>query len=241
MYILSELGNSVIVCIALIVLGLVLIGHALIHIGIIPGGMQGPAGRTGWSGHSWLLDQFLGAPVIWALGVVLVAGTILFFVAGGLGLFGVPFLKGRWKAATIIASVLSLLLFAVTWTGILPRPSDAVFGPVISGTLFVGLLVEQLLEHTIPRDAQRDVSHQRTGLKASCMAALFSERRGISHLWPEKASALKEPLKPRQSTVHLVAHPVCAVSRLMVSLVQPGSTRKEGLGSPNLPGAEKQR
>jgi hypothetical protein len=97
--------------IALIVLGLVLIGHALIHLGIIPGGMQGAAGRTGWSRQSWLLDQFLSASIIWAIGVVLVIGTILFYVTGGLGLFGVPFLKRGWKAATIVASLLSLLLF----------------------------------------------------------------------------------------------------------------------------------
>ena len=136
---------------ALVVLGLVLIGHALIHLGIIPGGMPGPDGRTGWSGHSGLLDPFLSAPVVRAIAVALLAGTILFFVAGGLGLFGVPFLKEHWKAATIVASVLSLLLFAVTWTGLLPHPSDAVFGPVISGALLVGLLVDLLLEHTVLR------------------------------------------------------------------------------------------
>jgi Na+/proline symporter len=79
---------------------------------------------------------------------VLVAGTILFFVTGGPGLLGIPFLKRRWKAATIVASILSLLLFAVTWTGLLPHPSDAVFGPVISEALLVGLLVALLLEHT---------------------------------------------------------------------------------------------
>jgi hypothetical protein len=143
--------KHIVIRIALIVLGLVLIGHALIHLGIIPGGMQGPDGRTGWSGYSWLLGQFLGASVIWAIGVVLVAGTILFFVAGGLGLFGVPFLKERWKAASIIASVLSLLLFAVTWTGLLPHPSDAIFGPVISGALLVGLLIDLPLERTVLR------------------------------------------------------------------------------------------
>ena len=132
---------------ASIVLALVLIGHAAIHLGIIPGGMPGPDGRTGWSGHSWLLDPFLGTQVTRAIGVILVAGTILFFVTGGLGLFGVPFLKERWKAATIVASVLSLLLFAVTWNGLLPHPSDAVFGPVISGVVLLGLLIDLLLEH----------------------------------------------------------------------------------------------
>jgi hypothetical protein len=134
--------------IARIVLALFLIGHSLIHLGIIPGGMQGPGGRTGWSGTSWLLDPILGASIIRVIGVVLVAGTILFFVTGGLGLLSIPFLKRRWKAATIVASILSLLLFAVTWTGLLPYPSDAVFGPVISGALLVGLLVDLLLEHT---------------------------------------------------------------------------------------------
>lgn len=132
-----------------IMLALLLIGHALIHLGIILGGMPGPDGRTGWSGHSWLLDQFLGTPVLWVIGVILVAGTILCFVAGGLGLAGIPFLKARWKVATIVASLLSLLLFAVTWKGILPHPSDAVFGPVISGLVLFGLLVDVLLEHTI--------------------------------------------------------------------------------------------
>src|ERR1700694_4230719 len=83
----------------------------LIHLGIIPGGMQGPDGRTGWLGASWLLDHVLSTSVIWAIAVVLVAGTIVFFVAGGLGLVGIPLLKGRWKAATIVACSLSLLLF----------------------------------------------------------------------------------------------------------------------------------
>jgi hypothetical protein len=137
--------------IALVVLGLILIGHALIHLGIIPGGLQGPAGRTGWSGASWLLDHFLSVSIIWAIGVILLIGTILFFVAGGLGLLGVPILKERWKAATIVASILSLLLFAVTWTGLLPHPSDAIWGPVISGVLLVGLLIDLLLEHTLLR------------------------------------------------------------------------------------------
>jgi hypothetical protein len=146
--------------IARIVLALVILGHALIHLGIIPGGIQGPAGRTGWSGHSWLLDQFLSASVIWAIGVALVIGTILFYVTGGLGLLGVPFLKRRWKAATIVASLLSLLLFAVTWTGLLPHPSDAVFGPVFSGVLLVGLLVDLLLEHTVLRPKVRLLEHE---------------------------------------------------------------------------------
>lgn len=141
--------KHIVMRLTLVVLGLVFIGHALIHLGIIPGGIPGPDGRTGWSGHSGLLDPFLGTPVIWAIGVILVAGTLLFFVAGGLGLFGVPFLKERWRAATMVASVLSLLLFAVTWTGILPHPSDAVFEPVISGVVLIGLLVDGLLERTV--------------------------------------------------------------------------------------------
>lgn len=152
--------KQVVTRIALVVLGLVLIGHALIHLGVIPGGMQGSDGRTGWSGHSWLLDQFLSPSVIWAIGVTLVIGTILFYVIGGLGLFGVPFLKRHWKAVTIIASLLSLLLFAVIWTGILPHPSDAVFGPIISGGLLVGVFVDLLLEHTVLRPKVRLLEHE---------------------------------------------------------------------------------
>jgi hypothetical protein len=41
--------------------------------------------------------------------------------------------------------------------------------------------------------------------------------------------------------LRLVTAYVCAVSRLTVSLVQPGSTQKEVLGSPNRPEAERQR
>ena len=140
-----------VVRIASIALGIIVIGHSLIHLGIIPGGMQGPAGRTGWSGASWLLGGFLGAPAIRAIGLILVAATILFFLAGGLGLFGMPMLNRHWKTTTIVASILSLLLFAVTWTGLLPHPFDAIWGPVISGVLLAGLLVDLLLEHTVLR------------------------------------------------------------------------------------------
>src|SRR5947209_7348755 len=146
--------------IARAVLALVLIGHALIHLGIIRGGMQEPDGRTGWSGASWLLDHVLSTPVIWTIAVVLVAGTILFFVAGGLGLVGIPLLKRQWKAETIVACSLSLLLFAVTWTGLLPHPTDAVFGPVISGVVLVGLLIDLLLEHTVLRLKPKLVEHR---------------------------------------------------------------------------------
>ena len=145
---------------ALVLLGLILIGHATIHLGIIPGGMPGPDGRTGWSGHSGLLHPFLGAPVVWAIAVTLLTGTILFFVAGGLGLFGVPLLRERWKRITIVACVLSLLLFAVTWTGILPHPSAAVFGPVISGVVLIGLLADLLLEPRVLQPRLRDVPNR---------------------------------------------------------------------------------
>jgi len=132
-----------------ITLAVVLIGHSLIHLGIIPGGLPGPDGKTGWSGASWLLDRFLASPVIHAIGVLLLAATILFYVAGSLGLLGVPFLKERWKMATIAGSIASLLLFAVTWTGLLPNPMDAVWGPVISDIVLIGLLVDELVEHGI--------------------------------------------------------------------------------------------
>jgi flavodoxin len=141
------------------VFGLVLIVHGLIHLGIIPGGLHGSDGNTGWSGASWLLDRFLPASVIWAIGVVLVAGTVLLYLASGLGLLGAPPLKRRWKGAAIGASLLSLLLFAVTWTGLLPHPTDAIWGPVISSVLLVSLLAAWLLESTILRPTPKVVKH----------------------------------------------------------------------------------
>lgn len=141
----------------------VLIVHSLIHLGIIPGGLQEPDGRTGWSGASWLLDRFLDTSAIRAIGVVLITGTMLFFVIGALGLLGIPLLRGRWKAATIAASILSLLLFAVTWNGILPHPSDAFWGPIISGVLLAGLLIVSILERTIlrTRPPLKNMDHSR--------------------------------------------------------------------------------
>jgi hypothetical protein len=118
------------------------------------------ASDTAFWNTDWLLDPILGASIIRAIGVVLVAGTILFFVTVGLGLLGVFFLKRRWKAATIVASTLSLLLFAVTWTGLLPHPSNAIFGPVISGALLAGLLVDLLLEHTVLQHKPRHMPNR---------------------------------------------------------------------------------
>jgi hypothetical protein len=61
--------------------------------------------------------MLMSAPIIRAIGVVLLIVTVLCFVADALGLFGVPFLKERWEGLIITGAVLSLVLFAVTWTG----------------------------------------------------------------------------------------------------------------------------
>ena len=42
-------------------------------------------------------------------------------------------------------------------------------------------------------------------------------------------------------TLRLVTRYVCAASRLMRSLAQPGSTQREVLGAPNRPGTERRR
>ena len=41
------------------------------------------------------------------------------------------------------------------------------------------------------------------------------------------------------TTLRLVTAYVCAISRLMISLAQPGNTQKEGFRSFDLPGVEK--
>jgi hypothetical protein len=58
--------------------------------------------------------------------VILLLGTLLFIATGSLDLLSVSLRKGRWKAATLVGSTLSLLFLAVTWIGILPNPTDAI-------------------------------------------------------------------------------------------------------------------
>ena len=51
----------------------------------------------------------------------------------------------------------------------------------------------------------------------------------------------KSALRGNSLAAHPTARPVCAVRRSVVSLAQPGRTQKEVLGSPNLPGPERER
>jgi len=110
------MNNTLITLVAIL-----FIAHGLVHgaLNLVPYQSNLPFWPSWWRpepGHSWLL-QGLGASDMTNR---IVGGTIwliaaLGFVFAGLGLLGVPFLQSAWPALTVIAAVVSLLMFVLFW------------------------------------------------------------------------------------------------------------------------------
>ena len=104
-----------------IIIGLFLIAHGLVHVGLAaapdPNESESKPGAFFTAPQrSWLLPQ-LGlkpAAIRW-IGILLVVFTTLGFVLAGLGVFGVPGLAESWRTIAVVSAVLSLLLLLLFW------------------------------------------------------------------------------------------------------------------------------
>ena len=104
-----------------IIIGLFLIAHGLVHVGLAvapdPNESESKPGAFFTAPQrSWLLPQ-LGlkpAAIRW-IGILLVVFTTLGFVLAGLGVFGVPGLAELWRTIAVVSAVLSLLLLLLFW------------------------------------------------------------------------------------------------------------------------------
>lgn len=120
--------------------GSVLLCYGLVHLLIWPGAPTGtPGERYRWDGTTGVLG-WMPAPGVWTTGGILLATTVLGHACGAAGLAGVPVLR-RFRLAAIGAGAAgSLGLYAVTWPGLEPSPTDFSAGPVISGLLLTCVL-----------------------------------------------------------------------------------------------------
>ena len=104
-----------------IIIGLFLIAHGLVHVGLAvapdPNESESKPGAFFTAPQrSWLLPQLGLKPVaIRWIGILLVVFTTLGFVLAGLGVFGVPGLAELWRTIAVVSAVLSLLLLLLFW------------------------------------------------------------------------------------------------------------------------------
>jgi hypothetical protein len=90
----------------------------------------------------------------------------------------------------------------------------------------------------VPEDAFRsafDLFHSCRCAQAKRARAEMTRENSERKRYRGKMTTKKTP------TLRFIAASLCAVSRLMVSLVQPGRTQRKVLGSPHQPGAERRR
>src|SRR6266446_7530957 len=64
------------------------------------------------------------------------------------------------------------------------------------------------LEHRAPRDAQRVLPQQQSGLRAFFIAFLFREGREMSDPLPGKSASIERAYQGASAEVHLIAQPV---------------------------------
>lgn len=154
-----------------ILLGLVLIGHGLVHLAIYPGADAAEGGKLFWNGTTRFGSD---AGSTEAFGHALIVAVVVLYVAAGLALIVRKLLPvaGYLLAG---ASVLSLAAFWWMWPGLEPEPGDYWRGPVISA---VGLLIAPIVV-LAGRDA------------AKLEASRFS--RGLFATWGTTADERAQP------------------------------------------------
>jgi hypothetical protein len=141
--------------------GSVLLCYGLVHLLVWPGAPTGtPGERYRWNGTTRVLDWLPGSAV-WAIGGMLLAVTVLGHTFGAAGLVGVPVVRRFRLAATGTGAAASLCLYAVTWPGLEPTPTDFSAGPVISGLLLACVLATAWARRYPPPTG--DASRDRTG------------------------------------------------------------------------------
>jgi hypothetical protein len=105
-----------------IVLGLFLMGHALIHFGYLSPGPPRTAGGPEWPfemSKSWLVTNVgFSADLIRPIGTVLVAITVVVLLGAGLATLRVVVPHEWWQALVLtgaVASLITLALFFHPW------------------------------------------------------------------------------------------------------------------------------
>ncbi|MCK9924614.1 hypothetical protein MXD61_22575 [Frankia sp. AgPm24] len=175
--------------------GAVLLCYGLVHLLVWPGAPTGtPGERYRWNGDTHLFG-WLPAAVGWTLGAVLLAATVLGYVAAAAGLVGVPVLRRHHLGATATGCTASLGLYAVAWPGLEPDPTDFSAGPVISGLLLACVLATTWARRYpsstgggSPRPpANRGSTRTRPDATADRTAPTFTDRWDGTTPWDEAA------------------------------------------------------
>jgi hypothetical protein len=118
----------------LVVAGVVLIAHGLVHLLYLDSDVKEFAFED-----SWLVSESAGRP----LGIPLMAATVAAFVLLGLAVFGVPLLADAWPAITIAASITSLALLVTFWN------VHLVFGAILDVGLIAIALTQPAWTHQV--------------------------------------------------------------------------------------------
>jgi hypothetical protein len=107
-------------------IGLVLLGHGLIHL-IMP---------SVWDGTSPLLSGMGGYTLSTMVSVLLGTTIICYAVAAG-GIVRIPVLRDVRMEAAIFGSLTSLAMFALMWNALIPGSINYVGGPIVSFIVMV--------------------------------------------------------------------------------------------------------
>jgi hypothetical protein len=92
-----------------------------------------------WPECSWLLSRFLEPKAIRVIGAIALTATALIYIVGGVGLL---FRQSWFKAITLVACVISTLLYLIFWDGASKHlDNQGAFGILINSAIAASLLL----------------------------------------------------------------------------------------------------
>lgn len=118
--------------------GIYLIIHGLIHSLFLMYSLnEDKQTYTGWSGKSWLLDNFFDSNLVDIIGKTIWILIIILFIISGAGILGLPIITDYKEPLIIFTSVLAIFAFIIFFNGLYPTPYHYLIGLSIDIVLIV--------------------------------------------------------------------------------------------------------
>jgi hypothetical protein len=95
----------------------------------------------GWSSHSWLLTELLGATASRILCLILYGAALVGFVAAALALMGWLVPHDWWRSLAVLSAVISLVGIALFWDALIMLFPHKIGAIGVNVAVLVGLLV----------------------------------------------------------------------------------------------------
>lgn len=113
--------------------------HGILHLYVGAAPNKDPSGnKIGWTGQSWLLNQFLPDKIIRSIGLILWGIATIGFISAGIGFL---FQQEWWHPMASLSAATGIIVQTLTWKDLKPKPMHYIQGLILNAAIIIVLLI----------------------------------------------------------------------------------------------------